>query len=101
VLCDWHAGKEASIGDEKCLLINSIIRGYSVDNLDQYDDEEGALGRKMPIFNNLVSTDGHTVDVSLVWPTAGPPLPDLELEDFTPELVNNHSSWHDPYLHCN
>ncbi|SAM07907.1 hypothetical protein [Absidia glauca] len=64
--------------------------GYSVDNLDQYDDEEGALGRKMPIFNNLVSTDGYAVDVSLIRPTAGPPLPDLKLEDFTPELVNNH-----------
>ncbi|SAL98421.1 hypothetical protein [Absidia glauca] len=85
-----HRIREDGKTFERVFNLGAVRLARGVDNLDQYDDEEGAAGRKMPIFNNLVSTDGHTVNVSLVRPTAGPPLPDLELEDFTPELVNNH-----------
>lgn len=61
----------------------------SLQNLDQIDQEDEP-GPMLPIFDNRISTDGYSVHLSMTKHSGGVPLPDLTLDDFDPNLVEDN-----------
>lgn len=92
--CAWAEGKSSEkVQSTDDVLTDSTSDNFSDEAFDDIEDHPPGT-RRRPLFNNMVLTDGFTVNILLTRATSSTKLPDLELEDIAkPHVAQYFDLW--------